>query len=219
MALGGILGYFSAKKERKDQKKAAADAQQFSERMSDTAYQRGMEDMRLAGLNPILAYRQGGASSPQGVLSQTTDIGAGLKDYEVGLTRAHTGRKVGKTTRTLATASAGKMVTAQGVDRAVTAKTMAETGHVMAQTRGTTADAVLKEHAAIKASRESAFYGTSRGKFNYELNKWMDPIGKAAGLAGAAIFGRQIGKGRHRSNRPPRNNALNINRAIRRRRH
>lgn len=44
----------------------------WSEKMSNTSYQRAVEDMRKAGLNPILAYTQGGASTPasaQGTVS------------------------------------------------------------------------------------------------------------------------------------------------------
>lgn len=64
--VGGALDFFGANRQNKAARSMANAQMDFQERMSNTAYQRSMADMKKAGLNPILAYSKGGASSPGG---------------------------------------------------------------------------------------------------------------------------------------------------------
>lgn len=86
-AVGGAAGsYFGAREQNRGNSREAALDRQFQERMSGTAYQRAVADMKLAGINPMLAYMQGGASSPGGAHATMQDaIGPAVSSAKHGL--------------------------------------------------------------------------------------------------------------------------------------
>ena len=67
MAVGSaLLNRQQTKSANKQTRIAAAKQMAFQQDMSNTSYVRGMQDMKKAGLNPILAGKMGGASTPTG---------------------------------------------------------------------------------------------------------------------------------------------------------
>lgn len=62
--IGGIFGGSAQKKANKANIQLQRENQAWLKQMSDTSYQRSTQDMLAAGLNPMLGFSQGGASTP-----------------------------------------------------------------------------------------------------------------------------------------------------------
>lgn len=155
----------------------------FQAQMSNTAYQRGMADMKAAGLNPILAYQKGGASSPSGSTATMVapQIDTGIADKALGsamaLRRSHQ--------------ELDNMMETQTNIRQDTAKKIAETDNIKADTAIRTQNLSAAELEALKAKSDSVFYGSSAGKaarvVGTAAQEGMRTLGPVADLVGTGV--------------------------------
>lgn len=76
--VGGALGGLGSLVSGLFGKSSAQSQMDFQERMSNTAHQREVVDLRKAGLNPILSASHGGASTPAGQTANMPNPGSDL---------------------------------------------------------------------------------------------------------------------------------------------
>ena len=138
-AIGAAGSYFGAKNQNSANSAISQKQMDFQREMSNTSYTRGMADMRSAGLNPILAYKQGGASTPTGAsIPAQNELGAAV---EGGLTAASTSSAVNlQKAQAKNTTANTKLLNNQSLLAASnTAKSAAETQKVLQEVRQSSA--------------------------------------------------------------------------------
>jgi len=152
-ALDVGMGLYSAGQARD----AAADNRQFQAEMSNTSYQRAVADLRAAGLNPALAYSQGGASTPSGSTADTSALNS-IKPGSTMLSNMQ------------AQSSLQNMQANTALQRTQAIKTAADVHNVEANTAKARAETALTLGKVPKAKLEGRVYDIGNKVYDRAVN-------------------------------------------------
>lgn len=171
-----VLGQERANDSNED---IAHDNREFQEHMSSSAYQRATSDMRAAGINPILAYAQGGASTPPGATAHVENV-LGGNTISNALQILFAEKQLDKLDEEINKTKSEDM---QAATQA--AKNRADTELSDALRRKATADERLTDFSAMhlfydlpRAANRAGVENTDVGKFGAWVDRFSESIGK-----------------------------------------
>jgi hypothetical protein len=142
--IGGGLSYLGSRSSARMSQDSANQMMAFQASQTGTGYQRAVQDMRAAGLNPMLAAKLGPASSGSGAMAQIPDFGQAISR---------------------GASSAQAVATAE--------KTEAETVKVKVETGIKKLDLLIKQLKEYPAARVSGFNDRFKAIFVKDIDSFL----------------------------------------------